>query len=280
MLKFLPAVLQGHGLLALTQLLTSRTDNGGRERQNSKSWFPIFCHQTTDWCCICCLLRFVCQTEEGTAGHTDITCRPWEGAFTLQRGLSSDGPVWQQRQEFIRGAQREQELLWELVSGYGGNGPNSVQVMMGSLRFCEITVALCSYLLYLNVLVFFSISILLLLLLYLIFSIYSFIIYYFTLLSTFKKMFFIVYRGRKQTYNGPSVVSDMVSHETLFISQSTNPLKRNQRHKTNNALFQLLWLTASDPFVPFENKSWNQVANDVVSVFLKAQLFPKTSRPL
>lgn len=42
MSKFLPTILQGHGLLALTQLLTSRTDNGGRERQNSKSRFPIF----------------------------------------------------------------------------------------------------------------------------------------------------------------------------------------------------------------------------------------------
>lgn len=71
---------------------------------------------------------FVWQTEEGTAGP-ELTRCPWEGTFTFQRGLSSDGPDWQQRQEFIRGAEREQELLRELVSGYGGNGQNSVQVM-------------------------------------------------------------------------------------------------------------------------------------------------------
>lgn len=69
------------------------------------------------------------QTEEGTEGHADITHCPREGAFAFKGGLSSDVPVQQQRQEFIGGAEREQELLGELVSGHGGNGQNSVQVM-------------------------------------------------------------------------------------------------------------------------------------------------------
>lgn len=70
-----------------------------------------------------------CQTEEGPEGHVDVTHCPREGAFTFTGGLSSDGPVQQQRQEFICGVERESELLGELVSGHGGNGSNPVQVM-------------------------------------------------------------------------------------------------------------------------------------------------------
>lgn len=63
-------------------------------------------------------------------------------------------------------------------------------------------------------------------------NVFDILIYdYFTLFSPLKNLFFFVYRGRKQTYNGPSVVSDMVSHVTLFIVQSTNPLKRTKDTK-------------------------------------------------
>lgn len=79
---------------------------------------------TTVW-----ILFFLCQTEEGTEGPGDVARRPWEGALTFPRGLSSDGPVRQQRPEFIRGAAREQELLWKLVSGYGWNAQKSFQVV-------------------------------------------------------------------------------------------------------------------------------------------------------
>lgn len=74
--KFLPTILQGHGLLALTQLLTSRTGNGGRERQNSKSRFPIFFPSAVDVGSAAYSVSCVCQTEEGTKGHTDITHGP------------------------------------------------------------------------------------------------------------------------------------------------------------------------------------------------------------
>ncbi len=39
---FPPAVLQGRGCPALTQLLTSRTGSADRKKQNSKSWFQVF----------------------------------------------------------------------------------------------------------------------------------------------------------------------------------------------------------------------------------------------
>lgn len=74
--KFLPTILQGHGLLALTQLLTSRTGNGGRERQNSKSRFPIFFPSAVDVGSAAYSVSCVCQTEEGTKGHIDITHGP------------------------------------------------------------------------------------------------------------------------------------------------------------------------------------------------------------
>lgn len=69
------------------------------------------------------------QTEKITAGHAGVTHRPREGAVTLQRGLSSVGPVPQPRQEFVCGASRQQELLRQLRSRHGGNDQNSVQVM-------------------------------------------------------------------------------------------------------------------------------------------------------
>lgn len=82
------------------------------------------------------LLFYLCvcvrQTEEGTQGHADIAQRPREGALTLEGGLSPDDAFQQQRQEFVGGAGREQELLRELIGRCGGNGQNSVQVTRGT----------------------------------------------------------------------------------------------------------------------------------------------------
>lgn len=85
------------------------------------------------------------QTEEGTQGHVDIAKRPRERALTLKGGLSPDDALQQQRQEFVSGAGRKQELLRELVGRYGGNGQNSVQVTREAQTALMLSSASCLY---------------------------------------------------------------------------------------------------------------------------------------
>lgn len=73
-------------------------------------------------------LWFVYQTEKVTARYGVTARYPREGTFTFKRGLSTDGPDQQPRQEFIWGASRQQELLWQLFGRHGGDTQNSVQV--------------------------------------------------------------------------------------------------------------------------------------------------------
>lgn len=70
----------------------------------------------------------ICQTEEGEERHVDIPHHTRERPLSFQRGLSSVGPLRQQRQEFVHGAARQQELLREFISRYGGNDQTAVQV--------------------------------------------------------------------------------------------------------------------------------------------------------
>lgn len=81
---------------------------------------------------------FVYQTEKITAGHAGVAHRPREGAVPLQRGLPSAGAAQQPGQEFVCGASRQQELLWQLRSRRGGNEQSSVQVMGSPDRLSDV----------------------------------------------------------------------------------------------------------------------------------------------
>lgn len=114
---------------ALTPRLTSRTGSADWKRQNSKSQFPFFFSFSFFiilW--MNNLYPNFCQTAEGEERHADVPHHTWERPLSFQRGLSSAGPRRQQRQEFVYGAPRQQELLRELISRYGRNGQNALQV--------------------------------------------------------------------------------------------------------------------------------------------------------